>query len=155
MAQKNDDDETNTRDLATLFRPPVDIIARHGWDRLLQAGREQNRWILVNLQDPGEFACQTLNRDCWSDETLKELIKTSFLFWQNYVENPDGRRIVAYYTLKSFPAVFIVDPRTGENVSTINSRMPVDMIAERRFYLVGFRGYKADYFEFRCCKCHD
>ena len=46
------------------------------------AGQQKMRWLLVNLQDSGEFASQILNRDVWSDFHVKELIKTHFVFMQ-------------------------------------------------------------------------
>lgn len=52
---------------------------------LLQAratAREQTKWLMVNIQDPTEFTCQMLNRDLWSDETVKEFVRESFVFLQ-------------------------------------------------------------------------
>src|SRR5690606_30307618 len=122
--------ERGTRDLAALFRPPVDIIVRRDWNSLLEQARQQNRWILVNIQDASEFACQVLNRDCWSNNELKEFIKKHMLFWQDYKKNPDGARVVGYYGIKSVPAIFIVDPRTAENVHTVSKRNPAEVLNE-------------------------
>jgi hypothetical protein len=129
-ASNNENGSGSSRDLAAIFRPPTDIISRYDWDSLRKAACKENRWILVNIQDPNEFACQTLNRDCWSDETLKEIIKANFLFWQVYAESSDGRRIVGYYSLKKFPAIFIIDPRTSEKVHDVTSDKPNQMITE-------------------------
>ncbi|KAI6198258.1 UBX domain-containing protein 7 [Aphelenchoides fujianensis] len=85
--------------LAEMFRPPVDILTHSDWDSLLQTGRTRGRWVLVNLQDPGEFECQVLNRDVWSNATLKEVIKEGLLFWQAYVNTSEGRRVSAYHQL--------------------------------------------------------
>lgn len=87
------------------------------------------KWLLVNVQDVKEFACQTLNRDIWSNEGVKELIQTNFVFWQvgialvvaNQIcqvrhDSVDGQRLNNYYKLKTYPAIFILDPRTGELV---------------------------------------
>lgn len=122
--------------MATLFRPPIDIIARLDWNSLLQAGRQENRWILVNIQDPSEFPCQVLNRDCWSNTKLKELIKDKLLFWQVYQDAADGRRVVGYYGLHSYPAIFIVDPRTSELIQHIKTNDPKEMIAQCKFLAI-------------------
>lgn len=42
----------------------------------------RGHWLLVNVQDDLEFACQTLNRDVWSNSSVKELLRSNFVFWQ-------------------------------------------------------------------------
>ena len=88
--------------LAQLFRPPIDILFSGSFDavklnyllRLLfiyllilsfkakRLGARANRWILLNIQNSEEFECQCLNRDLWSDDTVKEIIKANFIFIQ-------------------------------------------------------------------------
>ncbi|CAD5234415.1 unnamed protein product [Bursaphelenchus xylophilus] len=116
------------KSLMEIFRPPIDIISRHKWDPLLMLAQKKSMWILVNLQDSTEFASQVLNRDVWSNVTLKELIKVNFLFWQMYRDSAEGHRIASYYSVTEFPAVFIVDPRTGEMVQSISSIDPDAML---------------------------
>ena len=45
-------------------------------------GQAQCKWVIVNVQNVQEFSCQQLNRDVWSDSTVKSIIKESFVFWQ-------------------------------------------------------------------------
>jgi len=37
---------------------------------------------MVNIQNVQEFKCQVLNRDIWSNATVKALVKKHFIFWQ-------------------------------------------------------------------------
>lgn len=37
---------------------------------------------MVNIQEAGVFACQVLNRDLWSDQSVKEIVKENFIFLQ-------------------------------------------------------------------------
>ncbi|CAD5229380.1 unnamed protein product [Bursaphelenchus okinawaensis] len=127
-SNENEPARKKRRDLKDLFRPPVELIARFNWDSLLQVGQQKSRWILVNLQEPTEFASQVLNRDVWSNSTVKELIKVNFLFWQMYCDSSEGRRIATYYNITQFPAVFVVDPRIGEMVQSISATDPDAMI---------------------------
>ena len=46
------------------------------------SGTAQNRWLLVNVQNVQEFACQVLNRDVWSNASVREMVKQSFVLWQ-------------------------------------------------------------------------
>jgi thioredoxin-related protein len=68
--------------LEDLFRPPVDLIFGGSFQAARDAGTRENRWILVNIQNNQEFACQILNRDVWADEKVREIVNENFLFWQ-------------------------------------------------------------------------
>lgn len=121
--------------LQNLFKPPTDISFTGPFEGAKAIATEMGKWLLVNVQDVREFACQTLNRDIWSNEGVKELISTNFVFWQ-VDQSPfllqirvqvrhdtvDGQRLINYYKLKGFPAIFILDPRTGELVQTFTMK---------------------------------
>lgn len=42
--------------------------------------------MLVNVQDSREFASQVLNRDVWSDDNVKDVIREHFVFWQVFCD---------------------------------------------------------------------
>lgn len=100
--------------LSELFRPPVDITFCGSFQAARDYAKEQNRWLIVNVQDMNDFNCQVLNRDIWSSEKLREVIKKYFVFWQVAIDNPDGHRFQVFYSVQVFPYVGIIDPRTGE-----------------------------------------
>uniref|UniRef100_A0A914MVD2 Uncharacterized protein n=1 Tax=Meloidogyne incognita TaxID=6306 RepID=A0A914MVD2_MELIC len=72
------------KDLRILFRPPTDLIFYGDWDKALQMAKQSHRWLLVNVQNSLEFACAVLNRDIWSAETVKDVVRSNFIFWQVY-----------------------------------------------------------------------
>lgn len=76
----------------------------------------QCRYILLNYQDSSEFICQVLNRDLWSDDTLKAYIKENFLFMQISSESTIGKRYLSYYPVDELPHIAIIDPKTGKIV---------------------------------------
>lgn len=63
-----------------------------------------------------EFPCQVLNRDVWSNNTVKDIIKEHFVFWQIYHDLADGERYCQFYNVNSFPQIAVLDPRTGEKM---------------------------------------
>lgn len=71
-----------TKRLEDLFRPPYDILFLGTFVEAREYAKSKNRWLLVNVQNPQEFACQMLNRDVWSDKQIKEIIKDHFVLWQ-------------------------------------------------------------------------
>jgi len=46
------------------------------------AGRAANKWLMVNVQNVQEFSCQVLNRDVWSNSTVKLVVEEHFILWQ-------------------------------------------------------------------------
>lgn len=51
--------------LSELFRPPVDITFCGSFQAARDYAKEQNKWLIVNVQDMSDFNCQVLNRDIW------------------------------------------------------------------------------------------
>lgn len=116
------DQTAKTNLLADLFRPPFDLISNIGWSDARDEGKEEQKWILVNVQDPSIFDCQVLNRDIWKNESIRDTIKEHFIFLQFNKDDPRGREYIQYYlsTMRdsddAYPHIAIVDPRTGEQV---------------------------------------
>lgn len=104
------------RTLEDLFRPPLDIMHRGTFESARDYGQSSNRWLMVNLQNSQEFACQVLNRDVWSNPAVKSLVTKHFVFWQVYSDSLDGERYMQFYKPTEFPYVAVIDPRTGEKL---------------------------------------
>ena len=107
--------------LASLYRPPFDIMSRLSWEEARAEGKANEKWILVNIQDPAIFDCQVLNRDIWSNEGIRDTVKENFIFMQYAKDDPRGNRYIQYYfqareSQDAYPHIAIVDPRTGEQV---------------------------------------
>ncbi len=58
-------------------------MAHLSWDEARDQGKEEKKWILVNLQNMSDFNCQALNRDLWKDEAIRDLVKENFIFLQH------------------------------------------------------------------------
>lgn len=104
------------RRLANLFRPPFDIMEKVSIDGAKTLGRQQKKWILVNIQDATEFRCQVLNRDFWSSKLVKDKVKENFVFLQFQHDSPNGEQYVNFYNVSQYPHIAILDPLTGERV---------------------------------------
>jgi hypothetical protein len=124
------DRSTKANSLAEMFRPPFEIISRLTFDAARDEGKEQEKWLLVNIQDPSIFDCQVLNRDLWKNSEVKETIKANFIFLQYSNDDPRGQSYVQYYFANArfdqsaYPHIAIVDPRTGEQVKTWSGSPP-------------------------------
>ena len=135
---------THARRLEDLFRPPYDIIERVSWDEARAMGKEDKKWIMVNLQDMSDFNCQALNRDIWKDHQLKELVSESFIFLQYDKEQPTAQEYITFYfpnqsheNPDNYPHVSIIDPRTGEQVKVWSGR-PFPAVADFRAEIAEF-----------------
>ena len=96
-------------------------MSRLPWDQARQQGKEGEKWILVNIQDPSIFDCQVLNRDIWKNPGIMDTVKENFIFMQYTKDDPKGNQYVQYYfqnkdSQEAYPHIAIVDPRTGEQV---------------------------------------
>ncbi|CAJ2501349.1 Uu.00g042020.m01.CDS01 [Anthostomella pinea] len=109
--------------LASLFRPPYDLMSPWTWDHARDEGKDQKKWLLVNLQDLSVFQCQALNRDHWKNDDIKSLVKEHFIFLQYDKTDPTATDYIQFYfpneaheNQDNYPHVSVVDPRTGEQV---------------------------------------
>ncbi|ORY12153.1 hypothetical protein BCR34DRAFT_483164 [Clohesyomyces aquaticus] len=107
--------------LAEMYRPPFEIMFQQSWDNARDEGKEKEKWIIVNIQDPAIFDCQILNRDIWKNTEIKATVKESFVFMQYAKDDPRGQQYINYYfhdrdNQDAYPHIAIVDPRTGEQV---------------------------------------
>lgn len=107
--------------LAEMYRPPFEIMSRLPWDVARDEGKENEKWLLVNIQDSSIFDCQVLNRDLWKDKGVQETVKEHFIFLQFSKDDPRASPYLQYYFQASdvsdnYPHIAIVDPRTGEQM---------------------------------------
>lgn len=128
--------------LAELFRPPFELMRQVPFDIARDSGKEEQKWIIVNVQDPALFDCQKLNRDIWKHDGIKELIKENFIFVQYSKDDPRGNQYFNYYfqhreAHDSYPHIAIIDPRTGEQVK-VWSGPPVPNPSDFLMQLVEF-----------------
>ena len=107
--------------LAEMYRPPFEIMSRSIWEEAREEGKHNEKWIIVNVQDPAIFDCQVLNRDIWKNPGIKETVQENFIFMQYAKDDPRGNQYIQYYfqareNQDAYPHIAIVDPRTGEQV---------------------------------------
>ena len=107
--------------LAEMYRPPFEIMSKLPWDLARESGRDNQKWLLVNIQDPSVFDCQVLNRDLWKNPGIKDTIKENFIFLQFSKDDPRAGPYIQYYfqsydVQDNYPHIAIVDPRTGEQM---------------------------------------
>ncbi|KAH7034740.1 uncharacterized protein B0I36DRAFT_372604 [Microdochium trichocladiopsis] len=136
--------QSRAQRLADLFRPPYDLMSHLPWDQARDEGKDEKKWLLVNLQDMSDFMCQALNRDLWKDERIISLVKEHFIFLQYDKNDPQADSYLTFYfpnqsheNADNYPHVSIVDPRTGEQVKVWSGR-PFPSTAEFHADLVEF-----------------
>jgi hypothetical protein len=99
------------------------------WDNAREEGREQKKWLLVNIQNGNVFDCQALNRDLWKDPSVVETVRENFLFLQYDQADVRAEQYLNYYfqdhdNYDLYPHIAIVDPRTGEQVKVWSRETP-------------------------------
>eukprot|EP01034_Spumella_vulgaris_P024242 gene24242-30561_t len=94
--------------------------------------KSRDQWLLINLQRDSEFQCHLLNRDFWSDESVRDMVLSSFVFWQQSETAEEGAKYVERYKVSQFPHISIIDPRTGASVWRHDGDFNRATLAEKR-----------------------
>lgn len=118
--------QSSNAGLSDLFKVPQDLLCGETiFEGAKMLAAHDGKWMLVNVQSASEFASHRLNRDTWSHEALKEMIKGMFVFFQTHNDQPEGLKLVSAYKLDitNLPAILIVDPITGEPMHDAPSAM--------------------------------
>ncbi|RMD43873.1 hypothetical protein DV735_g1226, partial [Chaetothyriales sp. CBS 134920] len=115
--------------LARLFQPPWDLMFKGSWEDARDLGKEEKKWILVNIQDGSIFDCQALNRDLWKNDGVVDTVKENFVFLQYSKDDPRADNYIQFYfqqheNADMYPHIAIVDPRTGEQIKVWTRKMP-------------------------------
>lgn len=113
------------------------------WDGIRAEGKEQEKWLLINVQDPNIFDCQVLNRDIWRNTEIQDTVKEHFLFKQYNKNDPQASSYIQFYfplyeNDDSYPHIAIVDPRTGEQVKVWSGTpvpKPMDFLSQLHEFL--------------------
>ncbi|KAG9439506.1 hypothetical protein H6P81_019671 [Aristolochia fimbriata] len=63
-----------------------------------------------------EFDSHLLNRDTWANEIVAQTIPSHFVFWQEYEDSMEGKKVCAFYKIDSIPAVLVIDSITGQKM---------------------------------------
>ena len=100
-----------------------------GWESAREEGREQLKWLLVNIQDGSVFDCQILNRDLWKNSSVVDTVRENFIFLQYSKDDIRADQYLQYYFQEHsnpdlYPHIAIVDPRTGEQVKVWSTEVP-------------------------------
>lgn len=112
---------------ATRSQAPDEILSPLSWEDAMKVGEKEERWILINIQDPTMPKCQALNREIWNDIKIVDLLRENFLFLQCRKDEYRARHYIAYHFPASrgaFPHIAIVDPREGEQLKVWSGLVP-------------------------------
>jgi UBX domain-containing protein 7 len=115
--------------LARLFQPPWELMYGGSWEEARDKGKDEKKWILINIQDGSIFDCQALNRDLWKNDGVVDTVKENFVFLQYSKDDPRANTYTSFYfqdhqNPDQYPHVAIVDPRTGEQIKLWTRKMP-------------------------------
>ncbi|MCO5567371.1 hypothetical protein L7F22_021061 [Adiantum nelumboides] len=116
--------------LASLYRPPFALIFQGSFEQAKVEAAKQAKWLLINLQSNKEFASYTLNRDTWAHHTVKDLVQSTFVFWQVYDDTEEGRKVCTYYKLTNMPMIMIIDPLTGQKMRSWEGMVSAERLLE-------------------------
>mmetsp|Transcript_3560 Transcript_3560/g.8372 ORF Transcript_3560/g.8372 Transcript_3560/m.8372 type:complete len:452 (+) Transcript_3560:85-1440(+) len=125
------------RAINQLFAPP-DYNESKTYLQVLAQAKLESKWLLINVQQAEVFASHQLNRDVWSHDTIKDIVTSSFLFWQRDDKSTEGIQFCSYHKCgHQLPHICVIDPRTGRRVKAWDGRKWVELHAAAE-YLFAF-----------------
>jgi hypothetical protein len=110
--------------IGELYRAPIELNTPGTLQDAMVTAKASSKWLLVNIQSEEEFASFVLNRDVWSHGTVREVLKSFYVFFQRDKSTPQGSQFLANYGISDLPSVCIIDPRTGRKIK----QWPVDKL---------------------------
>ena len=92
-----------------MFRAP-EYIYKQSLPSAKTTAIAQNKWLMINLQDPADFCCLALNRDIWRDRQLKTIIPKSFIFYQSLIDSTITQSVNKLYNPSKIPCILVIEP---------------------------------------------
>ena len=74
---------------------------------------KQNKWLMINIMDEGDFCSHCLNRDIWKDKQLITIIRESFIFYQWVTKTYIAKDLIEIYRPTRIPCIFVIEPHTN------------------------------------------
>lgn len=122
--------------LAALYQKPRDILLAQPYEQARSVAKNSRKWLLVNIESL-DFASSLLNRDVWSQQNIKQLVRENFIFIQVSNTSDDGKNLQRFHHIEELPFVGIFDPRTGEQLASwTNVVDPVRFHREMQEFLI-------------------
>jgi UBX domain-containing protein 7 len=129
--------------LAKIFETPHEIMTQGDLWSVRELCKSQEKWLLVNIQSDSSFDSHVANRDLWRDETIREIIHCSFLFWQQVKDSAEGKLYCERYKVHpdGLPHIAVLDPRTGAEIWVYRKKVSRDMFSEAILDFLGSNPY--------------
>ncbi|CXI43337.1 conserved Plasmodium protein, unknown function [Plasmodium berghei] len=120
--------------IGKLFSLPEFLICPLSLEEVRKKSKIENKYIIVNIQN-SEFESLKLNRDIWNNETIQEIIKDSFIFWQRDEHDQDAIIFMNTYKITNLPCICVLCKRTGRKLKIWNAKTFDDPIcAQSQLY---------------------
>ena len=98
--RQNIKNSNGPQNLSALFAAPHDLMLIGTFEDAKRKALSQQKILLVNIQNQNDFASHCLNRDIWSDETVRQVISCSYIFWVTDINDDLGLEYVRNYNVK-------------------------------------------------------
>ena len=115
-----------------MFPPPAHLSFAGNLDMAVSMAESDQKWLLINLQYHEEFSSHMLNRDTWCDDTVEQIVRNSFIFWQRGSTCTEAKKYLSIYKVDvtDLPQTAIIDPRTRAKITDMKGyASPSEMIS--------------------------
>ncbi|KAK8935074.1 hypothetical protein KSP39_PZI012914 [Platanthera zijinensis] len=108
------EEELHETNLSTLDKLTTRFMYHGSFYEAKRDASHSDRWLLVSVQSFEQFTSAMLNRE--TNDTVEEILSSHFVIWQTDDGHAEGQKVCYFYNLISLPAMFIINPITGEKM---------------------------------------
>ena len=104
----------------TLYDPPWELTYQKGWDSAMEEGRQNKKYLLVNIQYKTTVA-GAINAHLWKEPSIVATVQANFIFLLFLNTDIDAKQYLddhfpEHDDRASYPHIAAVDPNTGKQL---------------------------------------
>ncbi len=132
-AERNPTNQTfESRQLQELFKAPdyAERLGADGWRGCGDKAARESKYIILNIQEPGNFWSHQLDRDVWTNDLVKDVVKCDYLLAQVWKGGDNYRDIVNAYPgveHEELPVILFLDYRSRMKLKSINFKQLMNL----------------------------
>jgi len=84
-------------------------LDRVEFTRALELAKEKNKFILADMSAIWCPSCRKLDKQVFSNQSVKKLIEDNYIFTRLEYESKQGKAFMEKYDIKGFPTILILD----------------------------------------------
>lgn len=110
--------------LRSLFKAPpyAKTIGRDGWRQACADAANSNKYMILNIQEPGNFWSHRLDRDVWANDVVRDVVMVDFVLiqvWKNGDNYNDMKSAYPGLEAAELPLIMLLDSTSRRELKRV------------------------------------